>query len=61
MALDAANERLLDRVNQNGDVFLSHTRLREGIALRLAIGHLQTEERHVRRTWDLLVECSAGL
>ncbi len=57
--LDAANERLLDRVNQTGEVFLSHTRLREGIALRLAIGHLQTTERHVRRAWELLVECSA--
>ena len=59
--LDGANERLLDRVNQTGEVFLSHTRLREGIALRLAIGHLQTTERHVRGAWDLLVEHAAGL
>ena len=59
--LDAANERLLDLVNQTGDVFLSHTKLREGVALRLAIGHLETKERHVRRAWDLLVHCSATL
>ena len=58
--LDAANERLLDLVNQTGDVFLSHTKLREGVALRLAIGHLDTTERHVRRALDLLVESSAG-
>ncbi len=56
--LDAANERLIDRVNKNGDVFLSHTRLREGLALRVAIGHLRTTETHVRRAWDLLVEYS---
>ena len=59
--LDAANERLVDRVNQTGEVFLSHTRLREGFALRLAIGHLQTTERHVRRAWDLLVKSMEGL
>ena len=59
--LDAANERLIERVNQTGDVFLSHTRLREGFALRLAIGHLQTTERHVQRAWDLLVEQAIGL
>jgi len=59
--LDAANERLLDLVNQTGEVFLSHTRLREGTALRLAIGHLQTAERHVRRAWDLLVDRAATL
>jgi aromatic-L-amino-acid/L-tryptophan decarboxylase len=58
---DDANERLLDRVNATGDVFLSHTRLREGVALRLAIGHAQTAERHVRRAWDLLVDHAATL
>ncbi len=59
--LDAANERLLDLVNQTGDVFLSHTRVREGTALRLAVGHLHTQERHVRRAWDLLVDRAATL
>lgn len=59
--LDAANERLLDRVNETGEVFLSHTQLREGVALRLAVGHPQTSERHVRRAWDLLVDHAATL
>jgi hypothetical protein len=35
-------------------VFLSHTRLRGRLALRIAIGHLDTAERHVRRAWELL-------
>jgi aromatic-L-amino-acid decarboxylase len=48
-------------VNQDGAVFLSHTKLREGFALRLAIGHLQTTERHVRRAWDLLVKYAQEL
>ena len=52
--LDTFNERLLDEVNRNGDVFLSHTRLNGALALRLAIGHLNTAERHVARAWDLL-------
>jgi aromatic-L-amino-acid decarboxylase len=60
-ALDAANERLMNAVNDTGDVFLSHTRLRGRVALRIAIGHLRTEERHVRRAWDLLQEHSKGL
>jgi aromatic-L-amino-acid/L-tryptophan decarboxylase len=60
-ALDAANERLINLVNQAGDVFLSHTRLRGRIVLRVAIGHLETTDRHVRRAWDLLVEHAAAL
>jgi len=54
--LDAANQRLIDAVNRTGEVFLSHTRLKGQLALRMAIGHLNTTEEHVRRAWDLLVK-----
>ncbi len=60
-AIDAANEHLIDAVNQTGEVFLSHTRLGGRIALRVAIGHLHTTERHVRRVWDLLQEHAAAI
>jgi aromatic-L-amino-acid decarboxylase len=53
-ALDRLNERLLDRVNASGDVFLSHTRLNGVFTIRLAIGHIRTAETHVRRAYDLL-------
>jgi aromatic-L-amino-acid decarboxylase len=59
--LDAANERLIDLVNASGDTFMAHTRLRGKLSLRIAIGHLKTEERHVRRAWDLIVENAASL
>jgi aromatic-L-amino-acid decarboxylase len=52
--LDDFNERLLDAVNRTGEVFLSHTRLSGVIVLRLAIGHVETRERHVARAWQLL-------
>jgi aromatic-L-amino-acid decarboxylase len=57
-ALDALNERILDRVNRSGEVFLSHTKLNGEYVIRLAIGHLRTEERHIGRAWDLLRESS---
>lgn len=59
--LDGFNERLLDAVNRSGEVFLSHTRLDGVVVLRLAIGHLLTEERHVRRAWELLRTHTAAL
>jgi aromatic-L-amino-acid decarboxylase len=55
-ALDAANDALVDAVNRTGEVFLSQTRLRGAVAIRLAIGHFRTTEADVRRAWDLLVE-----
>ncbi|MBP1705780.1 MAG: amino acid decarboxylase, partial [Chloroflexi bacterium] len=59
--LDAANERLMAAVNATGEVFLSHTRLGDRFAIRVAIGNLRTERRHVERCWALLREKAAGL
>ena len=52
--IDRANEQLLAAVNQSGQAYLSHTRIRGRFALRMAIGHLRTEEQHVRQAWELL-------
>ena len=59
--LDAFNERLLEAVNESGDIFLSHTRVNGVLVLRLAIGHLRTNETHVARAWELLQSHTAGL
>ncbi len=52
--LERLNAELLDAVNASGEVFLSHTKLDGRFVLRLAVGHLRTEERHVLRAWELL-------
>ena len=51
--LEALNQRLLDALNATGEVFLSHTKLNGRFTLRLAVGNLRTEQRHVARAWEL--------
>ena len=58
--LDLLNEKLLDDVNRSGEVFLSHTRINGRFALRLAVGHIRTTERHVNRAWELLQDAIAN-
>jgi aromatic-L-amino-acid decarboxylase len=53
-ALDDLNERLIERANATGEIFLSHTRLHGAFTIRLAIGHIRTAESHVRRAWEIL-------
>jgi aromatic-L-amino-acid decarboxylase len=57
--LDELNARIMDRVNRTGEVFFSHTRLRGRFTIRVAIGNLRTEARHVARAWALVREAAA--
>lgn len=59
--LDGHNLALLNAVNATGEVFLTHTRLRDRFTIRMAIGNLRTEPRHVRRAWDLLREAATAV
>jgi glutamate/tyrosine decarboxylase-like PLP-dependent enzyme len=51
---DALNQRIMDRVNASGEAFLSHTKLRGQLVLRLAIGNIRSDERAVSSVWALL-------
>ena len=57
--LDAANAEIMDVVNRTGEVFLSHTRLAGRFTIRIAVGNLRTEARHVERAWSLLRAAAA--
>jgi aromatic-L-amino-acid decarboxylase len=52
--LAALNQKLLDKVNASGRVYLTHTSLRGKYTIRLVVGQRTTEERHVRLAWELL-------
>ena len=51
---DEENERLLERVNASGEIFISHTRLADRYVLRMAIGSFRTTEDDVRFAWEVL-------
>lgn len=58
---DAMNERILQAVNASGRAFLSHTKLGGKYTIRLAIGNIRTERRHIEDAWRLLREAAASL
>ena len=59
-ALEAHNARIMDMVNQSGEVFLSHTKLGERYTLRVAIGNAGTGEVTIARCWALLRAAAAA-
>lgn len=58
---DAFNQRLLERLNASGKLYLTHTRLDERYTLRLCVGQSHTEARHVRAAWQRIEETAAEL
>ncbi len=53
---DAVNQQIMDRLNCSGDLFLTHTKLNGKLTLRLSIGQMNTQQRHVERAWERIRE-----
>jgi len=51
---DALNAEILRAANATGEVFLSHTKVGDRYAIRLAIGNLRTQRADVEHAWQLL-------
>ncbi|GAB4580288.1 MAG: pyridoxal-dependent decarboxylase [Anaerolineales bacterium] len=53
---DAFNRTLLDKLNQSGELYLTHTVLDGKFTLRMCIGQTNTEERHVKAAWEKICQ-----
>jgi aromatic-L-amino-acid/L-tryptophan decarboxylase len=58
---DEVNQKLMDRLNSSGDLYLTHTRLNDRMTLRFCIGQTNTEQRHVERAWKRIQEEASKL
>jgi len=54
--LNNINSKLLDMINSNGEVFLTHTKLDSKFAIRLVIGQTNVERRHVDKVLNVIFE-----
>jgi aromatic-L-amino-acid decarboxylase len=54
--LNALNESIMNGINASGEAYLSHTKLNGIFTLRLSVGSIRVEERHLKKVWGLLNE-----
>jgi aromatic-L-amino-acid/L-tryptophan decarboxylase len=52
--LNALNERIMNEINTSGEAYLSHTKLNGKFTLRLSVGSIRVEEKHLQKVWRLL-------
>ncbi len=53
---DENNQRLMERLNRSGALYLTHTRLNDQLTLRLCVGQTNTMQRHVEQAWKRIQE-----
>jgi aromatic-L-amino-acid decarboxylase len=54
--LNALNEKIMSDINTSGEAYLSHTKLGDKYTLRLSVGSIRVEERHLTKVWNILNE-----
>lgn len=53
---NALNERIMNEINSSGEAYLSHTKLNGKFTLRLSVGSIHVQERHIAKMWNILNE-----
>jgi aromatic-L-amino-acid decarboxylase len=54
--LNNLNERIMDAINASGEAYVSHTKVNGKFTLRLSVGSIRVEQRHLEKVWRLLNE-----
>ena len=51
---DTVNRKLMDRLNESGQIYFTHTTLNDKFTLRFSIGQTQTKRQHLKQAWELI-------
>ncbi|MBK7980952.1 MAG: aminotransferase class I/II-fold pyridoxal phosphate-dependent enzyme [Ignavibacteriae bacterium] len=54
--LNEFNKNLMNEINSSGKLFLSHTKINGKFTIRITIGGIRTEEKHILNAWELIQE-----
>ena len=57
--LDALNQRLLERLNDSGRLYLTQNRVKGRYAIRFSIGQTTVTRDHIQRAWGIVQETAA--
>jgi aromatic-L-amino-acid decarboxylase len=55
-AADKKNSETVASINASGKAYLTQTKLRGRIVMRLGLGNILTTEEHVRRVWEIIAQ-----
>jgi aromatic-L-amino-acid decarboxylase len=58
---DDANEQIVNLINHAGRNYITHTNLNGRVAMRIGIGNLLTEQRHLDDLWSQILAAANSI
>jgi aromatic-L-amino-acid decarboxylase len=58
---DEVTAQIMERINESGQAYVTHTKLDGRFTLRLSVGQTHTEARHVENVWQLIQDQAAQI
>jgi len=55
---DEVNQAIMDRLNASGRLYLTHTKVDGQLTLRMSIGQMYTQHRHVEAAWRAIQDAA---
>jgi aromatic-L-amino-acid/L-tryptophan decarboxylase len=56
--LNLLNQKYLEKINADGHIFLTHTKLSGRFTIRFVVGQTNTEKKHVEEAWEIIKKAS---
>jgi aromatic-L-amino-acid decarboxylase len=58
---DVFNEKLVERLNKSGKIYLTHTKLDGQYTIRMSIAQTHTDYQHIEKAWELISQMTDQL
>ncbi len=59
--LNKLNNELMNKLNQSGQLYLTHTKVNGRFTLRMSIGQLNVTENHIREAWKMIMDTASSI
>ena len=59
--INQINQNLMHKLNESGEIYITHTKVKGLVTLRMVIAQTNVQERHVEKAWELIKQTARTL
>jgi aromatic-L-amino-acid decarboxylase len=59
--INQINQKLMHKLNESGEIYITHTKVKGLVTLRMVIAQTNVQEKHVSKAWELIQQMARTL